>query len=52
MYKTTFIGIFMENFKSHNPSSEESGVSIYSRSISLLDDDPLDEIFALNLGDF
>ena len=26
--------------------------SMYTRSINLLEDDPLDEIFALNLGDF
>jgi HD-GYP domain-containing protein (c-di-GMP phosphodiesterase class II) len=40
----------MDNFK----RSEEldDGVSFYSRSTSLIDADPLDEIFALNLGDF
>ena len=42
----------MENFRNHNGEGEDSGVSIYSRSINLLDDDPLEEIFALNLGDF
>ena len=42
----------MENFKNHKGEGQESGVSIYSRSINLLDDDPLEEIFALNLGDF
>ena len=42
----------MENFKSHNFEGEDAGVSIYSRSLNLLDDDPLEEIFALNLGDF
>ena len=26
--------------------------SLYTRSINLLEDDPLEEIFALNLGDF
>ena len=44
--------IYMENFKNHKGEGQESGVSIYSRSINLLDDDPLEEIFALNLGDF
>ncbi len=42
----------MENFKNHKGEGQDSGVSIYSRSINLLDDDPLEEIFALNLGDF
>ncbi len=42
----------MENFKNHKSEGQENGVSIYSRSINLLDDDPLEEIFALNLGDF
>ena len=42
----------MENFRNHNGEGQESGISIYSRSINLLDDDPLEEIFALNLGDF
>ena len=42
----------MENFRNHNGEGKNSGVSIYSRSINLLDDDPLEEIFALNLGDF
>ena len=31
---------------------EENGVSVFSRSAELLGDDPLEEIFALNLGDF
>lgn len=42
----------MENFTNRDSEAKESGVSIYSRSINLLDDDPLEEIFALNLGDF
>ena len=37
-----------ENFN----KSEENGVSVFSRSAELLGDDPLEEIFALNLGDF
>ena len=31
---------------------EEMGASLFSRSIDLMEDDPLEEIFALNLGDF
>ena len=31
---------------------EELGASLFSRSIDLMEDDPLEEIFALNLGDF
>lgn len=30
----------------------ENNSSVYTRSINLLEDDPLEEIFALNLGDF
>lgn len=30
----------------------DSGVSLFSRSLDLMEDDPLEEIFALNLGDF
>lgn len=30
----------------------EQGVSLFSRSTDLMDSDPLEEIFALNLGDF
>ena len=30
----------------------ESGVSLFGRSIEFMEDDPLEEIFALNLGDF
>lgn len=37
-----------ENFN----KQEENGVSVFSRSAELLSDDPLEEIFALNLGDF
>lgn len=33
-------------------STVNNSASIYTRSINLLDNDPLDEIFALNLGDF
>lgn len=42
----------MENHGRQTGALKEDGVSIYSRSINLLDDDPLEEIFALNLGDF
>ena len=31
---------------------EEMGASLFGRSIDLMDGDPLEEIFALNLGDF
>lgn len=31
---------------------EELGASLFSRSIDLMEDDPFEEIFALNLGDF
>lgn len=30
----------------------ESGVSLFGRSMEFMEDDPLEEIFALNLGDF
>lgn len=30
----------------------ESGVSLFGRSVNLIEGDPLEEIFALNLGDF
>ena len=33
-------------------STVNNSASIYTRSINLLDNDPLDEIFELNLGDF
>lgn len=35
-----------------NFNKEDNGVSVFSRSVEFLDDDPLEEIFALNLGDF
>ncbi len=42
--------------KAHNREESDSinqkGVSLFSRSLDLMDDDPLEEIFALNLGDF
>ena len=31
---------------------EEIGASLFSRSLDLMEDDPLEEIFALNIGDF
>ncbi len=31
---------------------EELGVSLFGRTIDLMEDDPLEEIFALNMGDF
>ena len=31
---------------------KDGGVSLFSRSMDLMNDDPLEEIFALNLGDF
>ena len=31
---------------------EQDNSSMYTRSINLPEDDPLEEIFALNLGDF
>ena len=35
-----------------NVNKTEEGVSVFSRSAEFLEDDPLEEIFALNLGDF
>lgn len=35
-----------------NEEKLEQGVSLFSRSAELMDSDPLEEIFALNLGDF
>jgi len=35
-----------------NKKELESGTSLFSRSMDLMDGDPLEEIFALNLGDF
>ena len=31
---------------------EELGASLFGRTLDLMEDDPLEEIFALNLGDF
>ena len=31
---------------------QESGASLFGRSLDLMEDDPLEEIFALNMGDF
>ena len=36
-----------ENFK-----KQDDSISLFARSIEYFDDDPLEEIFALNLGDF
>ena len=33
-------------------TKENNKSSMYTRNINLLEDDPLEEIFALNLGDF
>ena len=33
-------------------NKENNGVSLFSRSEFLIDNDPMEEIFALNLGDF
>ena len=33
-------------------ADENLGASLFGRSVDLVDDDPLEEIFALNLGDF
>lgn len=35
-----------------NKREEQSGVSLFGRSAELIEGDPLEEIFALNLGDF
>lgn len=35
-----------------NKKELESGVSLFGRSMNLIEEDPLEEIFALNLGDF
>ncbi len=37
---------------SKNNINKNENTSIYTRNINLLEDDPLEEIFALNLGDF
>ena len=31
---------------------EELGASLFSRTLDIMENDPLEEIFALNLGDF
>ena len=31
---------------------EEMGASLFSRTLDIMENDPLEEIFALNLGDF
>ena len=41
--------VFMSKTRKNN---ETNNSSMYTRSINLLEDDPLEEIFALNLGDF
>ena len=38
--------------KEHMEDKKEEGVSLFSQSADLIDSDPLEEIFALNLGDF
>lgn len=35
-----------------NRNEVNSGVSLFSRSVDLIEEDPIEEIFALNLGDF
>lgn len=35
-----------------NKKESKSGVSMFGRSVNLIEEDPLEEIFALNLGDF
>ena len=44
----------MENAKNREELDilKDGGVSLFSRSLDLMNDDPLEEIFALNLGDF
>ena len=32
--------------------TKDKGASLFSRSLDIMEDDPLEEIFALNLGDF
>ena len=31
---------------------EEFGASLFSRTLDIMENDPLEEIFALNMGDF
>lgn len=47
LYKLHKDWVFMSKAKKTNNND-----SVYTRSINLLEDDPLEEIFALNLGDF
>ena len=49
MYKITKGYYVMEEKKLEETNS---GASLFGRSMDLMDDDPLEEIFALNLGDF
>ena len=48
-YKVAQDWVFMNKT---NKMKETSNSSMYTRNINLLEDDPLEEIFALNLGDF
>ena len=36
----------------NNMPEEQSGASLFGRTLDLMEGDPLEEIFALNLGDF
>ncbi|MDO5305854.1 MAG: hypothetical protein Q4E87_09805, partial [bacterium] len=38
--------------KEHMEDKKEEGVSLFSQRADLIDSDPLEEIFELNLGDF
>ena len=38
--------------KAKKTDNSSNNLSVYTREINLLEDDPLEEIFALNLGDF
>ena len=49
IYKWHKDWVFMSNTRKNQ---ENNNPSMYTRSINLLEDDPLEEIFALNLGDF
>ena len=42
----------MEEKKLKENYEETTGASLFGRSVDLMDEDPLEEIFALNLGDF
>ena len=48
-YKVAQDWVFMSKIRK---TKEQDNSSMYTRSINLLEDDPLEEIFALNLGDF